>query len=52
MQIWSCALIATIPGEEERKFWLCLCLFLVREMLYVEGASMEKAAPGAEGVRS
>lgn len=50
MQIWSCALIATISGEEKRKFWLCLCFFLVRDVLYVEGASMEKAAREQRGL--
>lgn len=34
MQIWSYALIVTVPTEEECKFWLCLCLFLVRDVLY------------------
>ena len=52
MQIWSCAFIVTIPGEEELKFCLCLCLFLARDMLYAEGANAENAVLGAEGVWS
>lgn len=53
MQIWSCALIVTFPGEEESKLWLCLYLFLARAMLCAEDASGEEsAALGVERVWS
>lgn len=55
MQIWSCDLIVTFPRGEESKLWLCLYLFLVRDMLFstlAEDASVENAALGAERVWS
>lgn len=42
-------MIVTVPREEECKFWLHLCLFLVRDVLYAECARAENAVLGAEG---
>lgn len=50
MQIWSCTLIVTFPREEKSKLWLWLYLFLVRDMLCAEDASVENVALGAERV--
>lgn len=52
MQIWSCTLIVTFPGEEESKLWLYLYLFLARDVLCAEDASVENAALGAERIWS
>lgn len=46
MQIWSCASIVTVPGEEKHKSWLCL--LLVRDVLYAGGVSTENTVLGAE----
>lgn len=42
-------MIVTFPREEESKLWLCLYLFLVRDMLCAEDARVENVALGAEG---